>query len=77
MRRAAAKTIRTMPGQQFVENNAQRVNVGEEGDGFALYLFGAGVFHRHHAQGRRGLRRGLGDKLWVEQFGDAEIEQLR
>ena len=71
----AAKTIRTLPGQQLIENHPQRIDIARRGDRLADDLFWTGVFRRHHAQvGNGDLCSGF--RMRLKDFGDAEIQQL-
>ena len=71
---AARRVVGLAADQQFVKHHAQRVNVGHGGDDAVAQLFGRGV-----VQGE-GARAGAGDLRaavlrFVEQLGDAEVEQ--
>ena len=64
--------IRPLARRQFIEQHAQRIDVRRRADGAAAHLLGTGVFGCERAEHRACLRR-----RFVEQLGDAEIEQLR
>jgi hypothetical protein len=60
-------------GEQFVQHDAQRPDIGRGGQGFAGYVLGTGI-----GQGKgtvRGAGR-LGGDIGLDQPGDAEIQQL-
>ena len=79
IRGVALQAIGQVPGQQLVEDDPQRVNVGCRGDDLAAKLLGAGKLRRHHAHRSNGgvcfWRIGFGAEngcnAEVEQFGDA------
>ena len=75
-RRAAGELIRPAAGEQFVQQHAERVDVGGGRDHLAADLFRAGVFRRHQREAVRRGRVRLAAKVGIEQLGDAEIEQL-
>ena len=75
-RRAAGEPIRQPAGEQFVEQHAERVDVGGRGHRLAANLLGAGVFRRHQLQAGRGRRERLARELGIQQLGDAEVQQL-
>ena len=61
-------------GKDFVEEDAEGVDVAGGGDVLAAGLLGAGVMRGHHrGQGDGGVARGMGE---LDDFGDAEIEEL-
>jgi hypothetical protein len=64
---------RTLPGQQFVEQHAERVDVGGDGHDAAFELFRRGIVGRGHATAQLG--QVAGRLVVAEQLGDAEIEQ--
>jgi len=59
-----------LAGNQFAEHNAERVDIGGGRDWFAAALFGRSISGRERGQVRLQRIR------IVEQFGDAEIQQL-
>ena len=70
----ACDAVREILGEEVEENDAQTVDVGRGRDRLAFDLFGAGVLRRQRAE----LRDVAGVfRVGVEQFGDAEVEQLR
>jgi hypothetical protein len=74
VRRAVAQAVGTMTSEQFVEQHAQRVNVGRGRDRLAPHLLGRGVLRRHQAHcRRRRVERDLSGELRVEELGDAEV----
>jgi hypothetical protein len=77
MQGARVEAIGTMARQELIQQHAQRVDIAQESDGQALHLFGACVLDGHHAHGRSRLRRGVGIEFGVQEFGDAEVEELR
>ena len=76
---ARFQRVRPVAGEQAVEQHAQRVDIAGRGDLLAMQLLRAGILRRHRLHGGEG-RRGVGDGglqgVGVEQFGDAEIQQL-
>ena len=65
-----------MACQQFVKQNAERIDIARRGDLIAAHLLRAGVFRRQQMQPRSRQRAGGVDCFGSEQFGDAEIEQF-
>ena len=74
--RAAGQPIRQPAGEQLVEQNAERVDVGCRGHGVATDLLGAGVLGGHQLQSGGSWREGLARELRVQQLGDPEVQQL-
>ena len=74
--RAAGQPIRQPAGEQLVEQNAERVDVGCRGDGVATDLLGAGVLGGHQLLSGGSWREGLARELRVQQLGDPEVQQL-
>src|SRR5215475_1460093 len=72
----ARDLIRTLAGQQFVENDAQAVNVARRSDHLAFDLFRACVSRRHQPHDRKRLLRRLPAEFRVEDFGDAKVQEL-
>ena len=65
-----------LAGQQFVEQQAELIDIGRGRCRLAVYLLRRGVVGREHPQ------RGAGQRLLAQRFvgqrlGDAEIQQLR
>ena len=75
-RRSAREPIRQPTGEQFVEQHAERVDIGGRGHRVAANLLGTGVFRRHQLQSGRGGRERLARELGIEQLGDPEVQQL-
>ena len=73
--RAASARMRQCSGQKLVEQHSQRINIGRRGDRLAADLFRTGVVERHRTL--IDARRFVGNKFGAQQFGDAEVEQLR
>src|SRR5579859_2042482 len=71
LRRARLFRIRRASSEEFVKDNAKRIDVGGSSNGFASNLLRAGVFGSHRAKSRGLLSYGR-----VDDFGDAKIEQL-
>ena len=46
------QAVRPVSGQQFIENHAERIDVGLRGDRRAVHLLGARVLRGHHARQR-------------------------
>ena len=64
-------------GQQFVEQYAQHVDVARGGDGLPADLLGTRVIRRHQPKIRlRDGQRVMSRLAFVQQFGDAEVEQF-
>ena len=75
-RRLRRRTGGMMAGQQLVQENAERVDVGRGGNGAAGDLLRRCVLWRHRRSRlvRQDGQRGLG--VVLNQLGDAEVEQL-
>ena len=73
-RRFLRQVKRKPPGQQFIENDAQGINVGAGACPVALELLRSGIGGRHEPQGRPGRVPGLVEAFKL--FGDSEIQQL-
>jgi hypothetical protein len=72
---ASLDVVGAVPGQQLVEDHAQRVDIARGRDLLPLHLLGARVLVGHDALiGPRQRRQA--QQLGVEQLGDAEIEEL-
>ena len=63
-----------MPGQQFVKEHAQRINIACSGNGVTPHLLRAGVLQRHRPNVGSGDQRRLVE-IGSEELGDAEIQQ--
>ena len=69
----AGETVRSLAGQQLVQQHAQCVHVGRGRHRLAADLLGRGVVRRHALhEGRCGVA--VGGR--IDDLGDAEIEQL-
>lgn len=75
LRGSAAGAEREGGGQEALEDDAERVDIGGGGDRFAADLFGAGVFEGHGPEGRA-LGGGVGGVIGGEDGSDAEVEQF-
>jgi hypothetical protein len=62
-------------GEQFVQQEAQCVDVGGGAHILTADLFGAGVLRRQHVEAGSGERRRVGP-VGFEELGDPEIQQL-
>ena len=65
-RRQAPHVVGAMPGQEFVEDDAEGIDIRRCGDSLAAHLFGARVFGGHHAHAGAGHREGFGGAVFVE-----------
>ena len=65
---------RQLPGQQFAQHQAQRVDIGRRADGLAEDLLRCGISRREHAHGGAGA--GL-LAAFLDQLGNAEIKHAR
>ena len=64
--------VRTLAGQQLVQQHAQRIHVGSGGQRLPAHVLGAGVGRRHRGEfGRLWRRVGV-----LQGACDAEVEQL-
>jgi hypothetical protein len=64
-------------GQQHVQQDAQRIHIGRRRDCTAGDLFGRGKLRREGDAGFARQLRCRGDAPFVlQQFGDAEVQQL-
>src|SRR5262245_24319916 len=68
-------SMRTLSGQQLVENDAKAVNVARGRQCFSTHLFRARVLWRHRGGEGHSLLADYGC-FRVEQLGNAEIKQL-
>ena len=66
-----------MAGEQLIEQNAERIDVGSGGDVFTADLFRAGIFGSKQPLLCACHRGWLISWRCREQLGDAEIQQLR
>ncbi len=73
-RRARGEAVRMVAGEQLVEEQAERVDVGGLGDGLAENLLRAGVLRRHRPRQRRQGR--IAVHTGIEDFRNPEIEEL-
>src|SRR5258708_7207788 len=69
------RRVGKVAGEQLIEHESQRVNVGGGGDGEAANLLRASELGREETDGVGGLEAGLG-AIGEEKLGEAEIEQL-
>ena len=72
--RASGELVGPVSGQELIEQQAERVDVGRERDRLAQELLGARILRRHRPGQRRHRRISL--VAGIEDLGDAEIEQL-
>ena len=70
-RRHGLDSIGQSPGQQFVQHDAERIDIAQGANGASQHLLRAGVGWRHRL-GHRGRHIGVR----IEQLSDSEIEQL-
>ena len=73
----ALGTQRPAPGEQLVEEDAERVHVGCGRDRLSAHLLRARILRCHGAMKGSGEQRRLAQQLGLEELGDAEIEELR
>jgi 3-oxoacyl-[acyl-carrier protein] reductase len=67
-------TERTLTGEQFVQHQAELINIGRSGDRFASQLFGRGVCRRQQAMTE--LRSGRSVVFELKQARNPEVDQL-
>ena len=73
-RRPRRQVVREAARQQFVEDDPERIDVGEDPDRIAAHLFGRGVGRRHEPEpGQCSLGA---TAVRLERLGDPEVEQL-
>jgi len=75
--RLSRNVIGSAPGQQFIQNHSQRVNVTGRGDGLALDLLRARVLRRQQAHQADRLFAFGADFAGCQNLGDPKIKQLR
>nr|WP_174839751.1 hypothetical protein [Solimonas terrae] len=64
--------------EQPVQQHAERVDIGDDGDRGTAHLLGCGVLRRHRpAAEARQFGLGPGAGFVLDEFGNAEVEQLR
>ena len=72
--RIVTNPMRSMPGQQFIKQDSERIDIRRLGDRCSAHLFWTRIFGRHRtptATGKRGFR----GPLRVEHLGNAKIQQ--
>jgi hypothetical protein len=68
--------VRLHAGEQLVENQPERVDVAGGSQRIATHLLRARVCRRHHAESGARHRLVRGGHGWIEQLGNAEVEEL-
>ena len=74
-RGALVEAMRALAREQLVHHGAERVDVGCGGDGLAAHLLRRRILGCHHLVIADREPR-VGDVLFAEELGDAEVEQL-
>src|SRR2546428_563930 len=74
--RAGGRLVGPHASQQLVEQGAQRVPGARGGDRLAADLLGARVGRGPQREAGQGGRAALAGTPRIEEFGDAEVEQL-
>ncbi len=75
MRDSALEAVWAPAGHQAIEDDAERIDVARGGNRISANVFRTGVLRRQNTiPGRRSCR--LIGRVWVEHFGDAEIQQF-
>ena len=71
-----AITLRAAAGKHLIEQHSEGVHIARRSRRLAAQLLRAGVSRGHHAKPGGGWFRRMGWNIRIEQFRDAEIQQL-